>query len=246
MTKCKKYRELMADELAGDISAADRERLQAHLRDCCACAGEYDGLQGLIGQVKDLRRPEPDEEYWTAYMRRLDDKLAAAGQADSTIVPLRLPWRRLLMPVAAAALLVIGVLIGRSGIFSPVERPEPPLLSAAAPSKGNPRILQTHLSRIEPLLVDLNNQDSGDGQPVRIDERFVRDLLMQNYMLKRAIARQNEPVQKKLLDDLEMILLEMQAGTDGGAAELSDARRISESNDVLFQLRLLRKRSERL
>jgi len=154
-------------------------------------------------------------------------------------------WRRLIVPLAAAALLVIGVLIGRMSLHSPLgleDRQGRETLAAADSKAGSdqPEILQAHLGRMEPLLVDLSNRGADDGSRVAVDEAVLRDLLMQNYLLKRLVGRQSDKTQKKLLDDLELILLEMQNSDSSGARE------IVERSDVLFDLRLMRQKVDSL
>lgn len=249
MEKCNGFRDLMADALSGEILPDDRRRLQEHLRNCASCRQEFSELESVLMQVKDMPRPEPDQEFWGRYMDRLEGRLDEMERGDnpaSRAQWLRMrSWRRLIVPLTAAALLVIGVLVGRMSLRSPVglkDRQSRETL-AVADSKagsGQPVILQAHLGRMEPLLLDLSNREAEAGSQVVVGERVLRDLLMQNYLLKRLVDRQSDEAQKKLLDDLELILLEMQNPDSSGARE------IVQGSDVLFELRLMRQKVDSL
>lgn len=249
--RCERYQNIMADVLAGEASADEQMLLQQHMADCRACAAEFAELEAVQKAVKSRSRPELDDAFWAGYMERLDEKLdrleAEEGQGLRGKL-LKMPtgnlrWRRLLMPVAAAALVVIGVFIGRMtptapGVLIPGSGPSDSTGRTQPAAGQNPRVMMAHLDNVEPFLMELKNRSA--GETMTVDSQLLRDLLMQNYMLKRMVARQNDPVRQALLDDLELILLEMSAGSENGAGNQNDAQKMIEENGVLFRLRLMR------
>jgi hypothetical protein len=86
--------------VAGELSGVERERMQAHLEGCARCQA---ALREIEAEKARLVRDVPFERF-------------AAGVAEKLAVtqaPRRV-WRKL-VPLAAAAALVIGIGIGRSG-----------------------------------------------------------------------------------------------------------------------------------
>lgn len=255
MNHCRKFQTMMADALAGELPEGDRLRLRAHMKDCERCSVEYSEYEGLVRTVRERPRSEPDDAFWDGYMARLEEKIDVLEGVNS-VEPLPegktkgsvMVLKRLLMPLAAAALLVMGILIGRAGRLAPQgpqfmeNQAETPSL-ASNQDRGETRILQAHLSSVEPLLMELNNRSEVPGEGVVVDADWVQELLLQNTMLKRMVDRQNDQTRKALLEDLEMILLEMKSEKEGeGASGQPMAQKIIEDNGVLFRVRMMRRR----
>jgi hypothetical protein len=255
MNDCRKFQTMMADALAGELPEGDSVRLRAHMKNCERCSAEYREYEALVRTVRERPRPEPDAEFWDGYMARLDEKLdvlegvnsvgtVPKGKTKGSLVVLK----RLLIPLAAAALLVMGILIGRAGRLVPQgplpsETPVATTSLAANQDRSETRILQAHLSSVEPLLMELSNRSDVPGDRLTVDAAWVRELLLQNTMLKRMVDRQNDKTRKALLDDLEMILLEMKS-EEGGAGDSAQpmAQQVMEDNGVLFRVRMMRRR----
>jgi hypothetical protein len=95
----------------GELPAAERDRVQAHLRGCHECAAALDELR-LIREVLSARPAvvAPASGDWTAFMARLDDGVRAADRHPVVVpFPPRRPVSRpsLVGVLATAALLAI-------------------------------------------------------------------------------------------------------------------------------------------
>lgn len=145
----------------------------------------------------------PREEMW-----------AAIGQARAKAAHARAVRRRVLaVAVGMAATLVLGVTIGRYGF-----RQVPASAVANAPSNGTPGTgggataaydvaTRAHLSRAEMLLVAYTNPAVGAPADSSI-AHWAQDVLSNTRLLLDSPAG-DDPVRRKLLADLERVLVQM-------------------------------------
>jgi hypothetical protein len=108
--ECHDIQAHLPDHLAGALPPDDMDAVASHLRTCAACAAEFEGLDETWQRLGELRGHRPD----SAGMRaRFEAGLEAQqhGAARS-----RRPSARSygLQLAAAAALLIVGVLVGRA------------------------------------------------------------------------------------------------------------------------------------
>jgi hypothetical protein len=87
--------------VAGELSGVERERMQAHLDGCARCQA---ALREIEAEKARLLRDVPFEQFAAG----VAEKLAVKTQAP------RIAWRKL-VPLAAAAALLVGIGIGRGG-----------------------------------------------------------------------------------------------------------------------------------
>jgi putative zinc finger protein len=114
---CEDTTALLFDRLKGLLSAADEQRLEAHLATCADCRGEADAM-ALLWTTLGSDMAELDAEVPHERMRaRFHAALAAYESRGSVVERLFAPWRGAspaLRAAFAAALVVFGVAIGRS------------------------------------------------------------------------------------------------------------------------------------
>jgi len=164
---------------------------------------------------REYREPPavPREEIWA----RIEAARARAVKNPATVVdlPRRQTWSRLRGPVLIAAVLVLGIALGR---FLPRvgERPDQP--AAAGASLANPaaplaaRVAAVeHLSRVEAWLVDFEA-----GPTDRELIASARELLVDTRLWLDG-SQLRDPRLRALLEDLELILtqiVELKVGDD--------------------------------
>jgi hypothetical protein len=93
----------------GELSGAERREVEAHIRDCAACARSLTELANLLPAT--VLGDEPPQEFWNDYSRELRHKLADLGEHGA--------WRRKLffifhpwtMPALATSAVVALALI---------------------------------------------------------------------------------------------------------------------------------------
>lgn len=160
--------------------------------------------QWLREAAKDYNPPPPvpRAEMW----QRIE-----AARRGAAVTPIRraAPWR---MPLAVAALLLLGVAIGR------VTSPRPttstntpagaPAASAAVPNTergnvANRLVTDDLLSQAETFLTEFNTQAAAEDFSVK-----AKDLLITTRLLLDSKRRADAPT-RKLLEDLELVLAQI-------------------------------------
>jgi len=240
--KCKEARQAVVLDYYGELAAAGKKELEAHLRDCRICAAEREEtlrVFSLLESNPPAPVPEPDSErVWSRVAFRL-----TPGRAPE----LRPAWRFRQWSLAGAALvlvLVAGIFIGRN-VFSPPS-PIGPLASASGtprPAAGLKPVLAGHLEDMKPLFLEYANftpNASASGRTVTIDENLLRALLLQNVLLRNALAK-SDPAAAELLDDCDLILKEILNRNRPTAASPVAIRDLIHDRDVLFKLEIMKK-----
>ena len=99
--------ELLSAFLDGELDAADRARVEAHLPGCPECGATLDALRATVADLKTLPVPEPTPQ----------DSWALRSAITKARRPLR-RWQRVAMAsagVAAAAVTTLAIAIGPGG-----------------------------------------------------------------------------------------------------------------------------------
>lgn len=132
---CERIREQIPECLAGRLEKAERDRLIEHLETCSACRAELADLGVVWRGLESLNMPEPEPAMKDRFMEALEAYeagLAAAPTPAVTAAPVvetRRAWRwwpaRPAYQFAlSAAMLVIGLLIGRAAFAPAGENPD--------------------------------------------------------------------------------------------------------------------------
>lgn len=142
---CRETQTLLTAFHDGELPAADRARVEDHLRGCSGC----------VALLADLARvdhavgvPDPGPAYWDRFNARVMDRVEReAGGAGGTILRpkggwMRQPLRYLVPAVAAAALVVMVVRYGGMTPGTPTPTAPPAASERAAPDSAGERITQ--------------------------------------------------------------------------------------------------------
>jgi len=268
---CKDFNEIVVDALYNydELSEQDKRLFHAHLTTCPACAGEYEEMAGVLALMDQRDKPEMGEEYWDSYYPRLLEKIKESEEKEKNKVKnkiwlwLKKWWenfrfdmqrlRWVLYPAAALLLVVLGIAIGRYLYLPSVPGKGEELIGSALSSqrKVSP-VVAEHFETLRPMLIDCANysaQEAGSGEEyVLIDKKTLKKLALQNLLLKRIAARGNDVVLTRLLEELELILLELSNGEPGesngdiaGDESIGRARDILKENDTLFKMKIYNK-----
>ena len=183
------------------------------------------------GLRRDFNPPPetPREEMWAEIQARLEprgDSVLSLTEARQS----RVSRRRVLgWAAAAAAVLVLGVGLGR--MTAPTLGPE--VAGEAAVVAGDPDVFRAaavdHLTRTESLLV-LARADARAGRIPPSLAAWSRNLLRQTRLLMDAQG-EGDPVMAQLLEDLELVLVQL-VGVATGSRDDQDRVR-SEINMAL-------------
>ena len=104
--RCGKARQWISAKLDGELDAARRQLLEAHLADCAQCRAFAAELAGLDGSLDLLSAPEPPEGFTGRVLSELGNEQPVAAAAGG--------WHEFLRPAPlglSAAAFVLGVLL---------------------------------------------------------------------------------------------------------------------------------------
>jgi hypothetical protein len=169
--------------------------------------------------MSERKKPERDEAFWTSYWQRLTPHLDS-GAVEQPII--RHPaWSRhpAFRAGAAAALILVGILLGK-WIWQKEPLPEPPSTPVAkVPQRDDVtaaepvRRAEAYFQRSKVLLLALANFDPATDNAATLNlptqRRISESLVQEAVVLKSELSGTAELRLRELVDDLEVILLQI-------------------------------------
>lgn len=260
MRKCKKIKELMPDALANQnvFPEAELKKIREHINGCPQCSGDYKKLAGLMTVMNKRQRPQMSDAFWDNYSLRLEEKLDAAAAADEQKQATKTAgWKRwagnfdfkihwVLYPAAAVAILAVGIAIGQ---YLSLHTEKDIVNTAISSLRQLSPAVAEHFENIRPLLLDYANSSPQDSktapaETVLVEKSTVKKLLLENQLLKRLMAKNNNITVKELMDELELILLELANDSGNGEETRRAVQQLIKENDVLFKIKTLAKKDK--
>jgi hypothetical protein len=192
----------------------------------------FDALLDRVREAYHAPPKTPREEMWRVVSQRMREPVAqdeatpvidlTAAKRRRGIVKRRMGWAS----VAAAALVVLGIGIGRStapGVATgPVATTQPAERGPAIGEAALRLVANEHLGRSESLLT-MVRADARDGSLSPGTGRWARDLLLETRLLMDARSGEDREI-RALLEDLELVLAQIVGVTEGGTTDGSRAR----------------------
>ncbi len=207
-----------------------------HLSQCESCRAGFQELQQVLKLVSDVPIPERSEGYGQEVWQRLQPHLNRRRRfwAFFTFRPPR--WA---MAASLGALLIAAFLLGR---FWP--RPEPAIVLQTPAAAVRERVLlasvSEHLERSQILLTELAHSDEDREIDISPEQEKVRELLVENRILRQSAARDSEPGVADILGELERFLLELEHSPSRlSAPELAQFRERITTAGILFRIRIV-------
>jgi hypothetical protein len=239
MISCRKCKDLMIEALYGELGPADREAFDAHLRSCADCASEYSVMGATLRVMDRRRRPDPGREFWEGYWDRLEARLDREALVPAKREALTARAGRLLTLVprwsyraaAGAALVLIGILIGRA-VFPPsgksTQGPSNAGASAVVPVSSDPAVrARDYIERSQLLLLGLVNYDPKREDLSALDmprkRAISRELAAQAVVIRGSLTDPRQLRLRQLVADLQVIMMQIAnlgAGNDLEGVEL--------------------------
>ena len=220
-----------------------RANVERHLDECAACAKVYREIAGTLAMIAAPDVPERGDQYGLEVWQRIRHRLP---ERDGSWLGQWFRWDRLSVTAAAAALVMVAFLAGRTSRDAAV-----PPTAGGAPANpvtdrdhadARQRILLTsvadHLDRSERVLRDvMNAPDSGDISTAR---GWADDLLTTSRLYRQDALEAGEQSVATVLDDLERSLLEIvHSPSRISAADLEQIRRRIDAAALLFKVRVM-------
>jgi len=276
--RCTGFEELLVESLYGEIDEERRVELDAHLAGCETCARLLEEMRGTLEVMSRYERRDPGPEFWAGYWDRLQERMADAAGTPVEDTTKRSWWRARVAgrPVAswtyraaaAAAILVLGIFVGRTFFMPAVEVSEPPVTASGGavqdttpggdvpvPTGDVPRTggggevvltssdrAMRYVQKSQVLILGLVNTDpSADGYAADLETQRTRsrELLAQAPDIKNDL---NDPRQRRLrelVDELEKILMQIaNLEEEEDYEEVDFIRGTVNRHDVLLKINL--------
>jgi hypothetical protein len=237
--KCKTARNLIILDFYRELKDPDKAQLDDHIRKCPSCREELGLAQETFAM---LDKNEPSESPSTDWDRAWAGINAAISKKQPRSRWPFAPRRRWALAGASLALVLIaGILIGKYW-FAPL----PEAGSVSAPESLETAsirpALSSHLNDLKPILLDYVHEPPANGtaRKILLDEQILRGLLLQNILLKRALAGK-DPAASELLDDLDLILKEIANHLEQKEEIPSEIRDFIEQRGILFKMEIFKK-----
>jgi len=220
MNDHKKFNRLIEPALYGELKEADAEFFHAHVRSCAECAAEYNALAETLGMVRDRHRVEADQEFmesfWSSIAPRLTpEKDSIPSRIHSFFAPLTARPSRSYRIAGAAAILIVGIVIGRYFEKETVITSQQIIAAqhdSLADQQAAIQALQ-YIERSKLLLMGLTNYTGGEDDIETLNlpnqKRISRELITQAAELKKALRGQSNQEIRKLVSDIELILMQV-------------------------------------
>lgn len=235
-TTCNKYRALIDQLALGDLEKDSEAQVATHVDECASCTDYLRETRESIALVTAVSVPQRDDAYWDSFYDRIVDRINEEDAAPVARRKAGIDWERvrdIILPRQPAmqlaygvALLVIGLFLGRA-IFQTdandliPEVAQSPQISPEATSPGDTPAVELasldarsdrFLDRSKVLLLGIVNMDTDDGSGgYNMDKsRLVaRQLVKESVPLRRELEVADQRRLMKLMDDLEVILLQI-------------------------------------
>jgi len=244
--KCKTHREQIVLYLYGDLTDREKSELENHIKDCTECAADLAYTREVFQILDDTKVksvPEADwDRCWSAINTDITDK--AKKRERKKLFPFP-GW-----VYAGASLIlifVLGITIGRFWLPS---RSQTTIADAAGATTDQQmgvtpeyvqQSLNDHFENLTPLLVEYANYtNEGNGkETVTLDKETLKNLLIQNYLLKKIVA-ESDPSAQEILEDLDLVLREIKNQKRDDKSASSLIKDLIQERDILFKMDVLK------
>ena len=229
----------------GELDAADRARVRAHLAWCADCQHADRDLRATLRLVDVTPAPEPSETFEREMWARIEPHLQAApGRAPRLwrlpAVGGALTWPRLAWGSGIAAAVVLAFVVGRSGRTAPQAASLSPAAFQAARERVLDAEVEDHLERSQRVLTEVANLDASTPVVLGSDRDRAADLVAAGRVYRQTADALGETATSELLEDLERVLLDVANGSPQPTpAEIGALRDRIDQQDLVFRLRVV-------
>ena len=244
--KCKTHREQIILYLYGELTDREKAQLEDHIKGCADCAKDLAYTQEVfqtLNETKAASVPEADwDKCWNAISTDITDETKKRERKKLFHFP---GWA-----YAGATLILIFVLGIAIGRFLLPSRSQTTVADVAAVPTGQqtgvtPQYVQQslndHFENLKPLLVEYANYtNEGNGkETVTLDKDTLKNLLIQNYLLKKIVAESN-PGAQEILEDLDLVLREIKNQRSDDKTASSLIKNLIQERDILLKMDVLK------
>jgi len=212
MRDCKQTEERIIDALYGELSESEQRQMEQHLDQCASCRQAYADMAATLNRMGQRTHKDPGPQFWDGYWDKLEEKLNREVNPKSTI----LKWNGwAARTLAAAAILVIGIWLGRSTQHNNTPSPATThgLSAEQVELAAYNQRTADYLQRSKVLILGLINFENGSDDPFTLNtpkqRQISEDLLKMAADIKKEDNGQTHTRLNKLIADLEIILMQI-------------------------------------
>jgi len=227
---CKKYKEKIVLHLYGELGEKETKDLLAHIEECAECAEELAYTKKVFQVLDETKTDDIPEANWEKCWNTIDVGIQGKEHKKKSFL-LYPRWAY----VSAALLIVftVGFFLGRIAFLQPGK--SSPLRLEGSQSAMDPSI-QEHFESLKPVLVEYANYTvSLENGTIKIDKNIVRNLIIQNILLKRMIADE-DPSLKEIFEDVDLVLREIANQEGDDADTLTMIKELIQERGILYEL----------
>lgn len=233
--KCKECRELFFLYQERSLPPAELSEFEKHRRACPACAAVFLDLERSAALFAEQSGPLPVPDWERSWQ-----KIAAAVDPRPRRLMAWLVFPRwALVACGFLAFFILGVAAARLA-FMPAKAP-----AALGGTSAFAYTARDYFSLLQPVMAEYGNSlEQGASAPV--DAARVRGLLSDLYLLKQRAENTRDESLRRLLGDIELVLLEM-AHLDRSRPE--NVRQLSEliqAKGIPMQIRVFKSKNRKM
>lgn len=222
---CKVCKNIFIEAFYGELENDRQQAFDAHLTGCENCAAAFRELHATLQILSKREQPQADPAFLDGFWTRLAPELEKAsrpvkynGRFRFNFLPEILFTQKWIWGLAgAAALLVLGILIGKyyfSAAITPTQfAEEQPVSPPDAQYAMVANRSQRYLERSKVLLLGLVNSEPAENDSsvliLPYKKQLSRELVQEAHVLKQELSDTRQPRLEKLVADIEMILLQI-------------------------------------
>lgn len=173
----------LSEYVDGELAAADRTALEAHLATCADCRATVEDLRKVVERAKSLEHRPPTSELWSNIHARLTPGRRPGVNRDATARAWRLSFN---VPQLIAASIAL-VLLSAGGMWVAVNQPEQTADGQFIPAPDRALTSVVSTGRADAAIADL--QDALTRNESRLDTATVRVVRENLALIDRAISQ---------------------------------------------------------
>jgi hypothetical protein len=243
----------------GELDAAARARVDAHVRDCASCARRLDDLAIIRRALASRPRVEaPPAGDWSGFMSRLDLRLEAEASPSRRSLWLPPPGGRSfrlkveatkskwLAVAATLALVTVAVLVLMRSPPQVSEAPPPIAVDQPAPTPTktpDPLLARSeqHLERSKLVVLGLATRDPDRTTPAdwEYERQLAGSLLSDTRLYRRAAEQRGLTDVARVMGDLETVLLEASLGDHSDRDSLERVQTLIRKRDLVVKMQVI-------
>jgi len=234
--RCKKFKEKIILGLYGELPEKEKSELESHLQECAECSRDLEYTKKVFQAVEYSKKAETPEANWERAWEGISSTVEEKPKRQLSLL-LFPKWAY--AAVAMVFVFALGIIIG--SLWFPTLQKGP--LPQKAPLVSMDQSLQEHFESLKPVLAEYANYSPSEERngTITIDIDVLKSLLLQNYLLKRAVASQKNPALQELLEDVDLILREVTNLRNGDKPTLSLIKDTINQRDILFKMEIFQK-----